>query len=259
MKEYYFLSALLPPLKMGSIPGLGFTELVSLLEQNLQESDYKQIEVIRLYTDILNLRNYWRGGALDVRGNLDEYWMVEGLATRSLFPEYVFTFTEKYETTAARLAHFSELLVSYYREEIAQAKGFLQSYLSFERDLCLVCLGFRAKKLQRDLVKELQYEDTDDELVRQIVAQKDAPFFEPPAEYQGLRSLFDEENTSPLKLQESILKIRFDWVEDKVGVDLFSLDKILAYFIQLECVETGLLLESERGNEIVDRMMKEAL
>lgn len=257
MVDYYFLGTLLPDLKIDEPPELGFIEFKRLLKDNLTSSDYAKTETLRNFYDIINLRSYWKGEPLDPVGNLTENQMEEALVTRSMLPPDVFAFMDKYEKQEERLRHFPELLSTFFREAINNATGFFKFYLTLEREIRLILVAFRAKTLGRDLFTELQYEDPDEELIAQILAQKDAQTYEPPEKYAELKHFFEMYRDKPIDLQKALLEYRFDKIDEKLGLQLFSIDRILAYMVELIMVEHWQQMDKQKGLEIVDSMLKE--
>jgi len=252
MTNYYFVGTLLPELHFGQKPELGFRAFNQLLKDNLSLSDYAKTRIFRNLYDILNLRAYWTEEPFDIMGNLNSTEMEEALVTRSELPPYVFEFLDKYENDEERLRHYPELLAIFFRKEIDESSGFMKACLKMERELRLVLLAFRAKKLGRDLYKELQYEDPEEDLIAQILAQKDAPQYEPPERYAEI-----ENQDSPLNLQKALLEYRFQKIEELLGLDMFSIDRILGYLIELMMVEKWQHLDEQKGHEIIESMFKD--
>lgn len=258
MRNYYFLASLLPQLTIGEPSELTFLDLEHLLKDILSKKDYHQIERLRRFFDIHNIRAFWKGQELDPRGNYAEAALEEALLTREGLPEYVYAFIEKYTSKEDQLNHYPFLVSAYFSEEVKNAKGFLREYLILEREIRLVFLGFRAKLLRRDLLKELQYEDSHDELVLQILAQKDAAHYEPPQRYSDLKGLFELHKDDPVRLHQALLQYRFDKVDELIGTDTFSVERIQAYLVQQIMVDTWMELDQDKGKEIVDALVKEA-
>lgn len=260
MPNYYYLGTYLPPLSFESSPEISFEEFENLLRENLSLEDYYKTQIIRRMYDILNLKALWMGEELDPRGNLNRVQMEEALVEQSNFKEflYVYDYLAKYETVQERLKHFPWLLAQFYKTSIAEAEGFLRDYLQFEREWRLVFTGFRAKKLGRDLSVELQYEDPEEDLIAQMLAQKDAKDYEPPEKYQELKVLFEKYGDDPLALQRALDEYRFNYIENLVDMsDHFSIERILAYMAQLIIVEKWFELNKNKGMEIVDTIVKE--
>lgn len=257
MPNYYYLGTSLPDLRIGLPPEISFDELKELLKNNLTASDYKQTRVIRSLYDILNIRALLSGDQLDPHGNYSENELEEALIGRLGLPDYVYDFLDRYESQADRLRHFSGLIAKFFNVESHAFKGFLHQYLTFERGWRLVFTALRAKKLGRDIVVELQYEDPEDDLTAQIIAQKDAKSYEPPNGYQNLKAIFEEYCNKPFELELAICEYRFDYIEQLAGLDVFSIRRILAYVAQFIIVEKWFALDKKKGTEIIDAIVKD--
>jgi len=256
--NYYFLASALPELQIGVPPELNWQELEFLISVNLNKNDEESVHRLRLFYDIQNLRLLWRNEAISDRGNFDENGLEEAILTKEGLPDYVNAFAARYESPDERVEHFSSLLSSYFQVEVPKSIGFLHDYLTFEREWRLVLIGFRAKRLNRDLLKELQYEDLSDDLVMQILAQKDTQTFEPPRRYEELAPLFEEHYDYPLQLYQALCEYRFQKINELIGVNMFTIDRILGYMVQLIIVEKLFELDRKKGIEIVDTIVKEA-
>lgn len=257
MTNYYFLGTLLPELRIGEEPEIGFSELDRLFKENLTDTDYAKTRTIRTLYDIFNLRFYWNGEPLDPHGNLTSGELEEALVTRSMLPQFIFDFVDTYQSNEERLRYYPKLQVTFFKNAIQDASDFFKYYLILERELRLVLAAFRAKKLGRDIYAELQYEDPEEDLIAQILAQKDSPTYEPPEKYQEIKTLFEQYYDKPIELHKALLEYRFSKIEEKVGYDPFSIDRVLAYMIELIVVEKWQNMNKQKGLEIVDKMIKE--
>jgi len=250
--NYYFLAALLPPLKLEEVPELSFIELTHLVAVNLNKADKAKTIVIRRAIDLANIRAHLLGEPIDPRGNLSETEIDEILLVHAGVPDYVADFLDRRETKAERLKFFSELMMLYYKVEISKAEGFLRKYLIFERNWRLVLTAQRAKSLGYDIVKELQFEDLNDPLVLQILAQKDAIKYDPPTEYQAIVEKYLSAAADPWQQYLLFAKWRFEKIEELVDRSISSIDWILAYMAQLIIVEHRHELDKHRGNRLLD-------
>lgn len=258
MANYYYIGTYLPPLSFDAPPDITFNEFKKLLKDNLSEKDYRKTKFIRRYYDILNLRALWLREELDPHGELDSLELEEALATQVGLPSYVYDFMAIHEKTEDRIRHFPLLLARFFQSAMNEEDPLLRNYLNFERELRLVWTGYRAKKLGRDLSVELQYEDPEEDLIAQLLAQKDAKVFEPPEKYEELKELFEKYEEDPLALQRAIDQYRVAYVESLVGMaDTFSIERILAYMIQLVIIERWFELDRDKGKEIVDMIVRE--
>lgn len=257
MTKYYYVGVSLPPLSFDAPPEITFAAFEDLLRNNLAKGDYEQTRRMQDLYDLLNLRSLWLGEELDPRGNLNEVELEEALVNNAGLPPYVYDFLARYDKIADRLRHFPWLLARFFQYAIEESSGFLRDYLTFEREWRLVFAGFRAKKLGRDLSVELQYEDPEEDLIAQMLAQKDAQTYEPPDRYQDLKILFEKYGDNPLALERAIDQYRFDYIEKLTGMrDQFSISRILAYMAQLMIVEKWFELDKNKGIKIVDNIVK---
>ncbi len=241
MANYYFVGTLLPPLSLDSPPEITLEELDVLLRDHLTSKDYEKTRIIRRFYNILNLRALWLEEELDPRGEESAWELNEALVNGTGLPSYVYEFVERYPKNEDRVRYFPFLLAKFFQSSERLNHSFLHRYFEFERELRLVTTAFRAKKLKRDLYVELQYENPEEEIIAQLLAQQDAKSYEPPEKYQEIKLLFDKYSNHPLMLQKALDQYRFEMIESFVDmVDLFSIERILAYLLQLMIVEQGL-------------------
>ena len=217
MAKYYFVGTLLPSLTFDSPPEISFADLDRLLRENLSQKDYKKTRAIRQFYDILNLRALWLEEEIDPKGDLTTHELEEALVSREGLPSYVYDFLDKHPKKEDRIHHFPYLFSRFFQNTDEVSASFLRKYYSFERELRLVMTAFRAKKLGRDLSVELQYENPEEDLIAQILAQKDAKSFEPPEKYKDLKVIFEKNCNHPLALQKAIDEYRFETIEEIVS------------------------------------------
>lgn len=262
MKEYYFLASVLPPLEIGHLPALGFAEFRELLEFNLSNSDKKRVRQFLRLIDLENVRAFWANEPFDPRGNVSAEQMEQALLdvqwpVGEEFPSYFQEYLEKYHTNEERLAHFSELMAQFFNHAIEQESGFIADFFQFQREMRLVIVGFRSKKLGKDVALELQYEDATDSVIAQILAQRDSKVYEPPFEYKELKPIFEEFAEQPLELYKALYEYQFNHIIELWGGEIFTLNRILNYVARLILVERWLELDVQKGIEVVDTIEKE--
>lgn len=258
MSNYYFLGTFLPSLSFDAVPEMTLLQLNELMRDQLTTHDYKKVLIARQFYDVLNLRSLWLGEPLDPLGEKNKIELEEALLEQVGLPPFVYEFIDTYEKSSERLRYFPLLLAKFFQSVEKIKDPFLRSCLIMERELRLVLTAFRAKKLGRLLSLELQYENPEEELIAQLLAQQDAPNYELPEKYQSLKLLFEKEGNRPLELQKALDQYRFNKLESFVDpADGFSIDRILAYFLQLIIVSKWFELDKAKGIEIVDLMGKE--
>jgi hypothetical protein len=252
MAYYYFTAASLPPLVLGERPELSFEQLQERLQINLSKEDFAKVRTLRRLVDLENIRQLYLELSLDPRGNLSEKELDEALLIKDLLPQYVFDFLDQFEEKQEKLRFFFGLIATYYREEVAALEeGFLKRYLSFERELRLVLLGLRSKKVKADLAFQLQFEELSDPIVASILAQKDAEGFDPPQEFADLKEQLQHAGQDPWQQFQVVARYRFNRIEELAGYLLFSIDWILGYVARLMIAEKWADLDEEKGKAIL--------
>lgn len=250
---YYFLSLALPPLSFNTAPEMSFKELRDLVSMNLTSRDLKQFDLLLEQVDLYNIKAFWLELPLDDKGTMTGKELEEALLVPGLLPSYISEFVERYESVEDRLRYFSSLYSSMYNQK---REGFLAKYYAFEREVALVLSALRAKKTGRDIVRELQFEDPQDSFVAQIIAQKDAPDYSPPMEYEDLKALFVENSSDTRKLYVSLLKYRFEKIGEWAENEHFTLTRILAYAARLLIVEKYFEQTQENANIAIESLSK---
>ena len=99
--SYYYLAASLIPIEFGDIPELSFLDLVEQYHMNLTRQDEKQLEVLRLFFDLENIKQLYTFRStpvhLDPRGNLSKKDLKLAIEEKNFFPDYVYDFLKQHE------------------------------------------------------------------------------------------------------------------------------------------------------------------
>lgn len=251
MGSYFFLSSNLPTLKLSERPDITFAELGHMLAESLNPKDLEKVRVLRRKIDLYNLRSLWFGEKIDLRGNLSEKELDEAILSQFGLPDYVTDFLTRYSEASDRIAHFEELIATYYAEETPEKEGFLKSYLEFERAVRVVLTGLRASKLKMDVNHALRFEDRGDAVVLSVLGSAGGESYDPPYEYRELKELFIRTETSPWNRYYELNAFYFKRVERLVDGPLFSIDWILSYLVKFLIIDEILRLDEEEGKRIL--------
>lgn len=256
MNKYYFLLCSLPSINIGSKPEISFVDLKNYLDWNLSDKDKSLLYIFRQYTDIKNLKNLWLGLKIDPRGNLDEKTLQEAFLTKDFFPEYVFEYVKKFPSNEDKINNFSSLEGNFLilQQENLQSE-FLRSYFLFEREVKLILVALRSKNLNKDLMKELFWEDKLDPFFQNIASQTTEREYSPPKEYEVLKEMFVKLQKSPKVLYRSFLEYCLSKYMSFSEKDPFTIDQILGYLASLMLVEDYFYLNDEKGRSIVDSLL----
>lgn len=259
--SYYYLAASLIPIEFGDIPELSFLDLVEKYQMNLTSQDKKQLEIIRLFFDLENIKQLYTFRStpihLDPKGNLSKKELKQALEEKDFFPDYVNDFLKQHEANKDAIFNFSSLISSYFIHEGKKASGFLKQYLEFERNWRLILTGFRAKKLKRNLYKEFVFEDLKDPVVSIIIAQKDSPYFETPSGYEELQEMLLTAKDRPMYQYRHLAEFRFRKIREMAMNKPFSIDYLLAYSLRTTILEDLRALDEVKGREILNSIVKD--
>jgi len=256
MNRYFFLGGILPFLKIGTAPSITFEDLIILCADNLSRKDFEKIKIFRGYIDLKNVQRLLKKVPLDPRGNFNEKELDEAIVNQEGLPRELFDFLDEYEEVSKQLHHYSKVLVAFFRKMEDKCQGFLKEYFMFERKWKALLAGYRAKKFGIDLVLALQYEDFCDPFIAEILAQKDAPFFEFPFEYAQLGEKLKAANQKAYEQYQLINDFRIHWIQDKVQDHPFSIDYFIGYLIQLMIIEDVFILDEKKGSANLKKMVK---
>lgn len=256
MNQYYFVATLLPDIQIGQVPEITFEDFFQLLKQNLTPNDLEKVNRLRFYFDLENLRLYWSGQATDFVSELDIHIIEEALLTRQGLPNYVLDFAEENDSLEQKNKYFSKLYVQFFHHESKNQTPFLREFFNKERKIRLILTALRAKQLKRDFLQEFQFEDPFDPFIQEIIAQKDAKSYEPPQGFEELKTLFEKYQGDPLALHKAILEYRFAKISELVGLQTFTIDKILVYTFQLILATKWITLDQLQGEKRISLILQ---
>lgn len=256
MANYYFLATLLPPLKVGSPVELGSQELEFLLEQNLTPEDLELVRVLKRLIDIDNIRAVWKKQPFTPGGNIEHNELEDLLFFKEGLPEYVLDYLDTYQDKKELIENFPKILHSYFAKESTSKNSFLSHYITFQWQWKLVFTALRARDLGRDIEKEIVRENEENPFIEELRDATREKNFEPPAPYTGLKELYETRKSAPLDLYQALSEWRFEYIEELIEWENFSIERILGYVAQLEICEEWLQLDKLKGLEIVEEIIE---
>lgn len=71
--------------------------------------------------------------------------------------------------------------------------------------------------------------------------------------------MFNQHYEEPMDFYQDLAAFRFNWIEQYLEADEFSIERILGYTIQLMLVLKSVELNQEKGQQVIDTMIKESL
>lgn len=253
----FFIMGSLPTLDFGSKPDISVSEFLELLRANLTGGDEADFVEFERWIDLNNMNRLFWGKKLNPNGLLSEEAIQDFITQGVGFPDYVYEFLSLYTTDAGRKEHFPWLIARYFEEAKKNVSVKLQPLLQFEHELMVVLTAYRAKRLGRDIGRELQFEDAKDPIVASAIAQKDTQGkFSFPYEYMELEQLLNDAGEDPMKQCEMMARYRFDYYLNFVDSEQFSIVGIIAYMMRLWILEEHFNLREDQGNKVLDNLME---
>jgi hypothetical protein len=245
--KYYFLVAYLPEIHRDDKKlKLRLSDL--LAEKNhITEQDWKQVELLLLSGDLLQIERLLAGKATEVEYSLYglEFWK-EQLKSPKDVPEFM---AEPFEAIVAEgltpriLERIHE---AYYRYVIeATSSPFLRGYMIFEKDLRNAVAAVRARRKGLPASDSVVGEGD----VVDLLSRSTAEDFGLTAEYPWIEKIVSARG--PVETETAIQQIIWDTIEEMTEKLDFDFDVVLAYILKLHLVERNISLSEEQGMETV--------
>lgn len=245
----------LPKITFGEKPELSVQELNTLLSLNLSEQDKRHVKALRFYVDLYNIRAFWKGMPLDIRGTMNEKELEESILVKDFLPNFVIEYLEKYESREVRLKNFSELLENFFQYAVAVENGFLRRYFLFEKEYRLVVTALRAQRLKRNLEIELKNEDQKEYFVAQLLSQSQNGEVVIPEEYVELGNMFKVNCDDPRALDFGLHEFRFKVISN-MGETGFGIDPVLNYLALYQIVFDMAGYEMDKKQEVLENLFR---
>ena len=256
-KQYYYLVSSLPELTFDSGKSvLDINEFIRFCSEELDIRDYETLRKVFLFNDIKNAANNSGEGYQFVSPS---YYLEEELTENLKDTDSFFVFLAEYffnKKSEKRL--FPELieideivkLLYQYLDEISS--GFLKDYFLFELYLqnITAALSLRAN--------DISYSDKiiDADYISEQIKKSSSPDFGISKEVDYLEKLIEIYKSNDLiKIEKAIEDIRWKWLEERVGINYFSLDAILAYAVKLYSAERWQNLSEDKGDATLNSLI----
>ncbi|MEW5722821.1 MAG: DUF2764 family protein [Thermodesulfobacteriota bacterium] len=248
--KYYFLIGFLPELRR-DLRQLKFT-LADLIGEsvNIAPADWREIELVLLYGDVFVVEKL-RGGE-----TVSPSYFVHGMAfwqeqIKSLKegPAFLLEYLRSVESEAWGPKAVDLLYSAYYRHVLSTSRNrFLKEYIQLEWDVRNVMAALRARRKGLDPGAHVSGEG---DLVAGLSLSR-AEDFGLAVHHPWVESLVSA--TDPHAISEALENILWDYLDDVLGYNAFSLEAVLAYSLKLRILERRLAQSRERGLALVHRL-----
>lgn len=248
--KYYFLVTYLPDIHRDDKKiKIRFGDLLDERD-NMAPLDWLQVEFLLLARDIFLLERLLSGKDVDVEHTSysKEYWVDQVKAPKEA-PSFLEEFLKEVKEEGFGPAEVDRLYGIYYDYILGEtSSSLLRDYFLFERDLRNVLAAIRARRLGLPPAEVLLGEG---ELVEQL-GRSSADDFGLGQDMPWINRLLETQD--PLRLEDTVEEILWEYIEERSQQDHFEFDVVLAYLLRLQLLEKRLALSEERGMEIVRQL-----
>ena len=248
--KYYFLVAYLPEIHRDDKRlKMRLSELLSE-KDHITESDWKQMELLLLSGDLLQIERILAGKAMEVQYSLygRDFWK-EQLKSPKDVPEFMAQQLETILSEGMAPRHLEGLHEAYYRYVAETTSSpFLREFAAFERDLRNAIAAVRARRRGIPAGDSLVGEGE----VVDLLSRSTAEDFGLAAEYPWVEKIVSARGAA--EAQEIVQQITWDKIDEMTENMDFDFDVVLAYLLKLHLVERSISLSEEQGMEIVRQL-----
>ena len=259
MSMYYFLISGLPDVvgdkNDSHIPSAA--DFLSFCEGQMSPKDFAILKKVFIFNDIKNVVSYQDSGEFVT----PSYYSKEEFDENLKDPDEFFPFIADYcrDKKAERrlypqMTEEDELIMRFFADldSFADGNKFLQDYFNFElvlRNVLTIANMRKAGEDPTDYV--IVTEDFGDNL-----AKSTSPDFGLGADYPFVSKVTEIVNSGDLVLLEETLdKIRFDYIDNLIGYDTFSLNVVIGYAVKLMCAVRWMALSPEKGRAVFEQIV----
>lgn len=270
MTNYYCLVAGLPDLSLED-GKLNYTvaNFKSELYPELSDKDKKLIDLFYLKFDNDNLLKLLKDkeAVTNSEGNYssDELLALiasvrEGDAPDKKYPLYLYEFIAAYLALPADELYRAEdmLATYYYAYAMNCGNKFVSAWFEFNLNINNVLAALAARKYKLDVAQVVVGKTDVSEMIRTSNARdfgltEMLEYFEPILRISEIDELVEREKKIDL--------LKWNWMEDAVFFDYFTVERIFVFLLKLEMIGRWISMDKEKGSElfrqIIDQLKNE--
>lgn len=222
---YECLMAGLPELKAGGEAPMTMETLLLLLEENLSEKDKPLLDLLRMKSDapeISELVERYDDSIIDQ----PDWW-------------------ENARNTLSEADLRTQLLYEY---GLKSKHKFVRKWFAYNQDMNNVLVAAICRKHGFDVRKMIVGQGEVAEILRKNLQQKDFGLGGVMDSLQEIMSLVDIDNL--MEREKRMDALRFVWLEEATLFVDFSIENVLAYYLQAEMLNRWSLLTVEQGEKV---------
>lgn len=222
---YECLMAGLPELKAGGEAPMTMETLLLLLEENLSEKDKPLLDLLRMKSDapeISELVERYDDSIIDQ----PDWW-------------------ENARNTLSEADLRTQLLYEY---GLKSKNKFVRKWFAYNQDMNNVLVAAICRKHGFDVRKMIVGQGEVAEILRKNLQQKDFGLGGVMDSLQEIMSLVDIDNL--MEREKRMDALRFVWLEEATLFVDFSIENVLAYYLQAEMLNRWSLLTVKQGEKV---------
>ena len=227
---YECLMAGLPELKAGGEAPMTMETLLLLLEENLSEKDKPLLDLLRMKSDapeISELVERYDDSIIDQ----PDWW-------------------ENARNTLSEADLRTQLLYEYGQKS---KNKFVRKWFAYNQDMNNVLVAAICRKHGFDVRKMIVGQGEVAEILRKNLQQKDFGLGGVMDSLQEIMSLVDIDNL--MEREKRMDALRFVWLEEATLFVDFSIENVLAYYLQAEMLNRWSLLTVEQGERVFRKLV----
>ena len=263
--KYYYLVAGLPELSLEDSK-LSYTvaDFKTEIYPGLSASDQKLIDLFYLKFDNANVLKLLKDkeAEIDKRGNYSAAELTEyismlregGEISPKEFPVYLSTFITDYLNTPAEstVLHEDHLATLYYEYAMKCGNKFVAAWFEFNLNINNILVAFTSRKFKWDIASNIVGNTEVSEAIRTSNARDfgisgTLEYFEQLLRISETDELVDRERKIDL--------LKWNWMEDAVFFNYFTVERIFVFLLRLEMIERWISLDKEKGSELFRKMI----
>lgn len=261
MSKYYCLVAGLPDISLedGKLT-YTLTNFKSDIYPELSVSDRKLVDLFFLKYDNLNLLKLLKDkeAVIDSRGNYSAEELTAFIASvkegeipdDNLCPPYIYQFLSDYLQKVSTDEFFipEDSLANYYYAYAMNCNNvFVSSWFEFNLNVNNVLTALTARKYKFEVATNIVGQ-TD---ISDAVRTSNARDFGLTGTLEYLEQLMRISETEELvEREKKIDMLKWNWMEDAIFFDYFTIERIFVFLFKLEMIERWISLDKDKGSEM---------
>ena len=267
MSKYYYLVSGLPELTLEDSK-LSYTvgDFKTEIYASLSVKDRKLVDLFYLKFDNANVLQLLenKDACIDPRGNYSSEELNEKITTikeggeldAKEFPIYLSNFLSDYfnASSDATMMYEDHLAALYYSYAMQCGNEFVASWFEFNLNVNNILVAFTARKYKWDVSRNIVgYTEVSEALktsnARDFGLTGEVEYFDQLHKINELTELVDRE--------KRLDTLRWNWMEDAIFFDYFTIERLFAFLLKLEMIERWMALDKEKGNQLFRSIIDE--